>query len=95
MREGAAELTELLYCLLYTAVTGTAEEKEELLQTWLACPDQPYLIVTSALSTRFDYTYICLVIYMDKLYSLVDFVQESGQARQDRKEAYLTVLLLT
>jgi superfamily II DNA helicase RecQ len=73
-----AELAELLHCLLYTAVAGTADEKEELLQTWLACPNQLYLVATSALGASFDYTHVRLVMYVDEPHSLVDFAQESG-----------------
>ncbi|HEY0934969.1 MAG TPA: DEAD/DEAH box helicase, partial [Trebonia sp.] len=92
-REEAAELAELLRCPLYTAVAGTAERKEELLRTWLACPDQPYLVATSALSAGFDYAHVRLVMHVGEPHSLVDFAQESGRAGRDGKEAYSAVLL--
>ena len=46
-----------------------------------------------ALSAGFDYIYVRLVIYINEPDSLVDFVQESGRAGQDRKEAYSIILL--
>jgi superfamily II DNA helicase RecQ len=47
----------------------------------------------SVLSASFDYTYVRLVIHVNKLLSLVDFAQESSRAGRDRKEAYSLVLL--
>ncbi len=72
---------------------GTAEQKEELLRTWLYSSDQPYIVATSALSAGFDYAHIRLVIYVNEPSSLIDFAQEFGRARRDEKEAYSLVLL--
>jgi superfamily II DNA helicase RecQ len=63
------------------------------LRAWLATPKQPYIVTTSALSAGFDYTHVRLVMHINELDSLVDFVQESGQAGRDGKEAYSVVLL--
>jgi hypothetical protein len=51
-------------------------------------------VAISTLSASFDYAYVRLVIYVNKLLFLVDFAQESSRARRDRKEAYSLVLLL-
>ncbi|KAH6661672.1 P-loop containing nucleoside triphosphate hydrolase protein [Halenospora varia] len=72
-RDEAKELAKLLSCLVYTAKVGIAEEKEELLRTWLATPDQPYIVATSALSTGFDYAHVRLVMHINELDSLIDF----------------------
>jgi hypothetical protein len=40
---------------------------------WLASSDQLYIVATSVLSASFDYTYVRLVIYVNKPSSLVDF----------------------
>lgn len=92
-RDEARELAELLSCPVYTAKAGTAEEKEELLRTWLATPEQPYIVATSALSAGFDYAHVRLVMHINEPDSLVDFAQESGRAGRDGKEAYSVVLL--
>jgi superfamily II DNA or RNA helicase len=92
-KEDAATLAELLCCSQYTADIGTAEQKEELLRTWLASSDQPYIVATSALSAGFDYAHVRLVIHINEPSSLVDFAQESGRAGRDGKEAYSLVLL--
>jgi hypothetical protein len=92
-KEGAAALAKLLYCPQYTADIGTAKEKEELLRTWLASLDQPYIVATSALSAGFDYAHVRLVIHISEPTSLVDFAQESGRAGRDGEEAYSLVLL--
>jgi superfamily II DNA helicase RecQ len=92
-RDEATELAELLSCPVYTAKVGTAEEKEELLRTWLATPEQPYIVATSALSAGFDYAHVRLVMHINEPDSLVDFAQESGRAGRDGKEAYSVMLL--
>ena len=92
-RDEARELAELLSCPVYTAKAGTVEEKEELLRTWLATPEQPYIVATLALSAGFDYTHVRLVMHINEPDSLVDFAQESGRAGRDGKEAYSVVLL--
>jgi hypothetical protein len=92
-KEDAATLAELLCCSQYTADVGTAEQKEELLRTWLLSSDQPYIVATSALSAGFDYAHVRLVIHVNEPSSLVDFAQESGRAGRDGKEAYSLVLL--
>ena len=92
-KEDAAALAGLLCCPLYTADVGAAEQKRELLRTWLLSPDQPYIVATSALSAGFDYTHVRLVMHVDEPSSLVDFAQESGQAGRDGEEAYSLVLL--
>jgi hypothetical protein len=92
-KEDAATLAELLSCSQYTADAGTAEQKEELLRTWLLSPNQPYIVATSALSAGFDYAHVRLVIHVNEPSSLVDFAQESGRAGRDGKEAYSVVLL--
>ena len=92
-KEDAATLAELLCCSQYTADIGSAEQKEAVLRTWLASPDQPYIVATSALSAGFDYAHVRLVIHVNEPSSLVDFAQESGRAGRDGKEAYSLVLL--
>lgn len=73
IRDKAKELAELLSCPVYTAKAGIAKEKEELLRTWLATSDQPYIVAISALSIGFDYAYVRLVMHINKPDSLVDF----------------------
>jgi superfamily II DNA or RNA helicase len=92
-KDEARDLAGLLSCHAYTAEAGTAEEKEELLGTWLAGLDQPYIVATSALSAGFDYAHVRLVMHINEPESLVDFAQESGRAGRDGKEAYSAVLL--
>ncbi len=92
-KEDAAALAGLLCCPLYTADVGAAEQKGELLRTWLLSPDQPYIVATSALSAGFDYAHVRLVMHVDEPSSLVDFAQESGRAGRDGEEAYSLVLL--
>ena len=92
-REEGRGLAELLNCPLYTADAGTAEEKEELLESWLNDIDQPYIVATSALSAGFDYRHIRLVMHINEPDSLVDFAQESGRAGRDGEKAYSFVLL--
>ena len=50
-------------------------------------------MATSALSAGFDYIHVRLVMYINKPDSLIDFIQESGRAGRDRKEAYSVILL--
>jgi superfamily II DNA helicase RecQ len=61
---------------------------------WLATPEQPYIVATSALSAGFDYAHVRLVMHVNKPDSLVDFAQESRRAGRDGKEVYSVVLLL-
>jgi hypothetical protein len=72
-KEDVAVLAELLCCLQYTLELGMAEQKEALLHAWLALSEQLYIMATSALSVGFNYMYVCLVIYVNELSSLVDF----------------------
>ncbi len=74
MRDKAKELAELLSCLVYTAKVGIAEEKEELLRTWLATPKQLYIVVILALSAGFDYIHVQLVMHINEPDSLVNFI---------------------
>jgi superfamily II DNA helicase RecQ len=70
-----------------------AKQKKELLRTWLAFSGQPYIVAIFTLSAGFDYTYIRLVIHINKPLSLIDFAQESSRAGRDGKKAYSLVLL--
>ena len=92
-KKDAATLAELLCCSQYTVDVGTAEQKKELLRTWLLSLDQSYMIATSALSAGFDYAHVRLVIHVNEPSSLIDFAQKSDRAGRDGKEAYSLVLL--
>ncbi|KAJ6438068.1 P-loop containing nucleoside triphosphate hydrolase protein [Purpureocillium lavendulum] len=92
--EAAAALSALLGCAEYTSgAAATADEKQQILKAWLAAPEQPYIVSTSALSAGFDYAHVRLVMHVDEPHSLVDFAQESGRAGRDGARAYSVVLL--
>ena len=54
---------------------------------------QPFIVATTALAEGFDYPHVRLVVNVNKLESLVIFVQESGRAGRDSAKAYSLVLL--
>ena len=93
MREEADDLSTLLGCSSYTAESGTAAEKKDILASWVGCSDQPFIVATTALAEGFDYPHVRLVINVNEPESLTTFAQESGRAGRDGMKAYSLVLL--
>ncbi|WKT54183.1 Helicase superfamily 1/2, ATP-binding domain [Fusarium oxysporum f. sp. vasinfectum] len=92
-KELMAELAEMLSCPSYTADSGTAEEKQAILERWLADINSPVIMATSALGPGFNHPYIRYIIHIGAPVLLTDFSQESGRAGQDGKRAESIVLL--
>lgn len=92
-RDEAGQLADLLECGSYTARSGTAAEKGEIVAKWIASTDKPYLVATSAFAEGFDYPHVRLVINVNEPESIVLFAQESGRAGRDGEKAYSLVLL--
>jgi len=89
----AEELGAVLQCGVYSSKSGSAEEKDEIIRTWLHSDSQnPYLVATSALSVGFDYAHVRLVIHVDVPRSPIDFVQEVGRAGRDGEWAVSYVI---
>lgn len=92
-RDEAAKLSSILECDMYTAESGTLEEKESTLSRWTRSPSNPYLVATTALAEGFDYAHVRFVLNVDEPDSLVIFQQQSGRAGRDGRKAYSLVLL--
>ena len=92
-RDEASELAGLLDCAVYTARSGSAAEKGEIVHGWTSSAVRPYLVATTAFAEGFDYPHVRLVINVGEPESLVLFAQESGRAGRDGKRAYSLVLL--
>jgi Superfamily II DNA helicase len=87
------EVSEALNCSSYTSQSGTAEEKAEILTSWLQNSDQPVIVATGALGLGFDYPSIRIVIHMGPPTRLTDFSQESGRAGRDGNRAGSVIVL--
>lgn len=72
-------LAEKLNAFLYHAHLETKSEK---LQSWRAGAGQvsPIIVATSALGNGINVNNVALVIHVDSLFSMTDFLQESGRA---------------
>jgi superfamily II DNA helicase RecQ len=92
-RQEAQQLALLLDCDSYTAESGSAEEKRQLLAQWTKSPSRPYMVATTALAEGFDYPHVRIVMNVNEPESLVIFAQESGRAGRDGQRAYSWVLL--
>jgi superfamily II DNA helicase RecQ len=60
-RQEAQQLALLLDCDSYTAESGSAEEKRQLLAQWTKSPSRPYMVATTALAEGFDYPHVRIV----------------------------------
>lgn len=83
----------MLKCNSYTGQSGSKEERQEILDSWVNPADQPYIVATTALAEGFDDPYVRLVINVDEPESLTMFAQESGRAGRDGERAYSLVIL--
>ncbi|KAK3684401.1 hypothetical protein LTR37_020307 [Vermiconidia calcicola] len=92
-RDEAGELANLIGCAVYTAKSGTTEEKNEALETWTRSCSQACIVATAALAEGFDYAHVRMVINVNEPESIVLFAQESGRASRDGQPAYSLVLL--
>jgi superfamily II DNA helicase RecQ len=92
-RNEADHLADLIGCAVYTAKSGTTEEKNEALETWTRSCSQPCIVATAALAEGFDYAHVRMVINVNEPESIVLFAQESGRAGRDGQLAYSLVLL--
>ena len=92
-RREAEELAGLLRCNAYTARSGSAMEKSEIVRGWTQSAGQPFMVATSAFAEGFDYPHIRMVINVNEPDSIVLFAQESGRAGRDGERAYSLVLL--
>ena len=72
-RGKAARLSVLLNCSMYTAESGTVEEKALALKRWTDSRHCPFLVATTALSEGFDYPHVRLVVNVDEHDSLIIF----------------------
>jgi superfamily II DNA helicase RecQ len=70
-------LAKELECAYYYA---GAVDNEERLQSWLE--KGGLIVVTLALGTGVDFPGIVFILHVDLPYSMIDFAQESGQARR-------------
>lgn len=86
-------LGEMLGCPTYTAASGTWEDKERIVQAWLADPQQPAIVATSALGPGFDYPYVQWVLHVGAPERLSDFSQASGRAGRAGQPAMSLILL--
>jgi superfamily II DNA helicase RecQ len=92
-REEVAQLADLLQCPSYTSESGPDEEKAALLSKWIADPDQPVIVATSALGIGFDYPYVRWVVHVDTPDKATAFSQESGRAGRDGGKASSIAML--
>ncbi|KAK9481444.1 P-loop containing nucleoside triphosphate hydrolase protein, partial [Lipomyces starkeyi] len=80
-------------CLIYFYHGKLQEnEKQDILRKWLN-GEYMLLFCTSAFGVGIDYAEVSLVVHYDGIWSLMDFVQESGRAGRNRKPAQSLVLL--
>ncbi|KAK9233679.1 P-loop containing nucleoside triphosphate hydrolase protein, partial [Lipomyces kononenkoae] len=68
--------------------------KEQVLNSWMT-GTYKLLFTTSGFGVGIDYDSVTLVIHNEGIWSLVDFVQESGRAGRNNKPAKSIVLLET
>jgi superfamily II DNA helicase RecQ len=78
---------------VYTARSGTTEQKKETLEKWTAPESEPCIVATAALAEGFDYAHVRMGINVNEPESLILLAQESGRAGRDGKPAYSLVLL--
>ena len=87
----ADEVAKLLGCASYTSQSGSVQQKEMILGTWLDNRNNPILVATSALSVGFDYPHVRRVYHVGPPRSLIDFAQEAGRGGRDGELAVSTV----
>jgi hypothetical protein len=75
------EVSEMLGCPFYKA---TAEDKGEILKTWIA-EGQGWIVATGALGTGINIEGIRYVIHIDRPYGLTSFVQQSGRGGRNEE----------
>lgn len=92
-RSDVAALSQRLGCYSFTADSGTAEEKADIIGRWLADTDQPAIAATSALGPGLDYAYVRWVVHVGAPARLTDFAQESGRAGRDGAPARSYMLI--
>jgi Lhr-like helicase len=92
-RAEVQELQDLLRCPAYTSESGSEEEKNAIISSWLSDQDQPVIAATSALGIGFDYPHVRWVIHIDAPDKMTDFSQETGRAGRDGRPATSIVMI--
>lgn len=87
------DLGAMLDCGTYTSKLGTWEDKVKVVQEWLANPQQPVIVATTALGPGFNYRHVQWVIHINVPKRLSEFSQASGQAGWAGQPAMSIILL--
>jgi superfamily II DNA helicase RecQ len=87
------DLGAMLDCPTYTSESGTWEDKARVVQEWLANPQQPVIVATTALGPGFDYPHVRWVIHVNAPKRLSEFSQASGRAGRAGQPATSIILL--
>ncbi|KAM0188769.1 hypothetical protein ACHAPI_010378 [Fusarium lateritium] len=67
-------------------------QRKEGFQAWVQ-GKAPYIVATAALGTGIDITGIIHVIHLEAPFSIIDYTQEAGQARQTREPITAKVII--
>jgi superfamily II DNA helicase RecQ len=78
---------------MYILRSRTEKEKAAIISEWLNNKDQPIIAAIFTLRIRFDYSYICWVIYVDAPDKATSFSQESDRIGQNDSKASSIIIL--
>jgi superfamily II DNA helicase RecQ len=72
-------MSKALNCPFYKAM---ADDKEEILQEWIQGA-RGWIVATGVLETGINIEGIVYIVYVNQLYRLTSFIQQSGQRGQN------------
>lgn len=91
-RSAVAEAAKRLNGSCYYSDSGTKEEKDEVMESWMR-GDVRVIVATSAFAEGVDYPQVRLIFHIDPRDSAIEFVQGVGRGGRDGKGATSCVFL--